>query len=150
MSHTIKLWKIVIEWRLRKEAQVIKNKFGFLLGRSTMEAIYLLRHVMKQYRMNQQALHLVFIDLEKTYDRVPKKNLWKVLERKGSGFHISELSKICMKGYKLVHWHGKERNTISSLQYVCTRVHSKPISFYFNLWVTRETHTRDSTEMHIF
>ena len=39
-------------------------------GRSTMEAIYLLRRVMEQYRMDQQDLHLIFIDLEKAYDRV--------------------------------------------------------------------------------
>ncbi|KAH1210522.1 LINE-1 retrotransposable element ORF2 protein [Glycine max] len=83
MSHTMKLWERVIEQRLRKETQVTENQFGFMPGRSTMEAIYLLRRVMEQYRMDQQDLHLIFIDLEKAYDRVLREILWKALEKKG-------------------------------------------------------------------
>ncbi|KAM1556818.1 hypothetical protein ACFX10_040308 [Malus domestica] len=42
MSHTMKLWERVIEHRLRQETRVSDNQFGFMPGRSTMEAIYLL------------------------------------------------------------------------------------------------------------
>jgi len=79
----MKLWEKVIERRLRKETRVTDNQFGFMLGRSTMEAIYLLRPVMERYQTDKKDLHLVFIDLEKMYDRVPREILWKALEKKG-------------------------------------------------------------------
>ena len=42
MSHTMKLWKRVIEHRLRRVTSVTQNQFGFMLGRSTMETIFLI------------------------------------------------------------------------------------------------------------
>jgi len=48
-----------------------------------MEVIYLLRRVIERYRTDKKDSHLVFIDMEKVYDRVPREILWKALEKKG-------------------------------------------------------------------
>ena len=43
MSHSMKLWKRVIEARIRKEVTIAEQQFGFMPGKSTTDAIFSLR-----------------------------------------------------------------------------------------------------------
>ena len=50
LSHTMKLWERVIEGRIRQDMVIRENQFGFMPGRSTIEAIHILRRLMEKYR----------------------------------------------------------------------------------------------------
>jgi Reverse transcriptase (RNA-dependent DNA polymerase) len=82
MSNTMKLWERVIEHRLRKLTIVSKNQFGFILERSTMEATFLITQLMERHREQKKDLYMIFIDLEKAYDKILRNIMWWALKRK--------------------------------------------------------------------
>ena len=65
LSHTMKIWERVVELRLRRIVTISENQFDFMPGRSTMEAIHLVRRLVKQFWERKKNLHMIFIDLEK-------------------------------------------------------------------------------------
>jgi Reverse transcriptase (RNA-dependent DNA polymerase) len=91
----MKLWERVIEHHLRKLTTVSKNQFGFMLGRSTMEAIFLIRQLMERHRKQKKDLHMIFIDLEKAYDKILRNIMWWTLKRKLVPTKYVTLLRIC-------------------------------------------------------
>jgi hypothetical protein len=46
-----------------------------------MDVIFLIRQLIKRCREQKKDLHIIFIDLEKTYGKVPRNVMWWALQK---------------------------------------------------------------------
>ena len=58
-------------------------QFGFIHGKGTTHALFILRRMQKKFRGREKKLYLCFVDLEKAFDRVPRKVMECALRKKG-------------------------------------------------------------------
>ena len=69
LEHVMKVYEKVLENRLKEFLQIDSRQFDFTSGRSTTDAIFIIRQMQEKYR-DKKKLYRVFIDLEKAFDRV--------------------------------------------------------------------------------
>ena len=81
MEHGIKLFEKVLKERLRKLIKVDDRQFGFCPGRSTIDAIFIMRQIQEKFTEKKRKLYHVFVDLEKAFDRVPRRAIEWALRR---------------------------------------------------------------------
>ena len=67
----MKIWERVLCERLKCVTEVDENQFGFIAGRSTMGAIFVIRQLQEKYLEKKQKLYHIFVDLEKAFQ------IWK-------------------------------------------------------------------------
>ena len=81
LSHTVKLWDRIIDQRLRDIVNISDGQFRFKSGVGTTDAIFVIRTLCEKYRDGNKHLDMVFIDLEKAYDTVPREVLWRCMRK---------------------------------------------------------------------
>ena len=68
----MKIIERILERRLREQVQIDELQFGFMPGKGTTDAIFIVRQMQERYREKKRDLYLAFIDLEKAFDRIPR------------------------------------------------------------------------------
>ena len=71
LEHSIKLFEQVFEEQIRNMVNIDEKKFGFMPGKGVMEAILMIRKMQEKHLAKRSTLY--FVDLEKAFNRVPRK-----------------------------------------------------------------------------
>ena len=82
-EQVMKVLEGVVETAVRGMVDINKLQFGFVRGKGTTDAIFIARQLQEKYRAAKKPLYFAFVDLEKAFDRVPRKVLWWALRSLG-------------------------------------------------------------------
>ena len=80
-DHVMKLVEHVLERQIRKMVDIDEMQFGFVSGRSATDAVFIVRQLQEKYLAIKKPLFFVFVDLEKAFDRVPRKVIWWAMRK---------------------------------------------------------------------
>ena len=78
-DQVMKLLERVLDSFVREMVDIGSMQFGFVPGRGTTDAIFIIRQLQEKYMAANKPLYFAFVDLEKAFDRVPRKVLWWAL-----------------------------------------------------------------------
>ena len=82
-QHILKVIGRIIEDLIRNIVKIDDMQFGFMPGRGTTDAIFIVRQIQEAYIRKNRNLYFAFVDLEKAFDRVPRKVLQWALQKVG-------------------------------------------------------------------
>ena len=75
-----------LEEVIEAKGMLPESQAGFRKGRSTMDNIFILNHIVQREKGKKRGddkVHALFIDLKAAFDNVDRGKLWEVLEQKG-------------------------------------------------------------------
>ena len=62
----------MLEKRIRCRVSIDNMQFGFMPGKGTTDAIFIMQQVQEKHQAKKKKLYYAFMDLEKAFDRAPR------------------------------------------------------------------------------
>ena len=82
-EQAMKILERIVDGLIRQVVSIDDSQFGFVPGRGTTDAIFVVRLLQEKYLAVNKRLYMAFVDLEKAFDRVPRKVIWWALRKLG-------------------------------------------------------------------
>ena len=82
-EQVMKILERMVDGLIRQLVSIDDSQFGFVPGRGTTDAIFVVRQLQEKYLAANKRLYKAFVDLEKAFDRVPRKVIWWALRKLG-------------------------------------------------------------------
>jgi hypothetical protein len=83
LEHAMKIVERVFLMRLTKMVEIDEMQCGFIPGKVTVDALFMAKMLQERYGRRKRKLYMCFVDLEKAFDRVPRKVIEWALRKKG-------------------------------------------------------------------
>lgn len=83
LSTMVKIYERILEKRLKTttEAQMEDAQSGFRKGRGVQDHIFTMKQLIEKNINN--TIYVAFVDIEKAFDSIPRKEIWNSLEQRG-------------------------------------------------------------------
>ena len=75
-EQVMKVLKRIVDGLIRQLVSINNSQFGFVPGRGTIDAIFVVRQLQEKYLAANKRLYMAFVGMEKAFDRVPWKVSW--------------------------------------------------------------------------
>ena len=79
----MKIVERVLEKRITALVEVDDKQFGFMTGRRTTDALFIVQRMQKECKEKDKSSYMCSMDSEKAFDRVPRGVIQWALRKKG-------------------------------------------------------------------
>ena len=83
IEQVMKVLERVVEGLIRQRVEIDEMQRGFMSGRCTTDAIFIVRQLQEKHLAANKPLYMAFVDLEKAFDRVPRDVIWWAMRKLG-------------------------------------------------------------------
>ena len=82
-EQAVKVTERIADNLIRQVVTIDESQFGFVPGRDTTDAIFVIRQLKEKYLTVSKHIYMAFVGLEKAFDRVPQKMIWLAMRKLG-------------------------------------------------------------------